>query len=367
MNFENDQYDKTIHAIYETVTLPQAWNDAYAAIAGLIGARTVQITLADKRHNPDYFRRDGTRETNANYYPEDAYLEPETSIESFARFELEQKSADSGAISARHVLRRDILDTGEMRITLVCEFLLESEVRLLSVERWLDRLVPHLARAAQLQDARYSSVAERFARVPFFDEWRQAAMLVALDGRVLRLNGATVQLLGSTTLVQVADGVLALHDGQERRILDECLSMTDEALVVRMLRLTNPAAVSEESGEVTGQGALYVFYHPVAANRSRAALLTFYHPDSPPIVDTGLLASAFDLTPAESRVACFIAEGRTPKEIAGKLGVQHDTVRKQLQAIYQKTWTNRQVDLIRLLLNLSAHPVPDAADDPAVI
>jgi len=30
-----------------------------------------------------------------------------------------------------------------------------------------------------------------------------------------------------------------------------------------------------------------------------------------------------------------------------------------LQAIYQKTATNRQVDLIRLLLNLPAHPAPD--------
>ena len=99
-----------------------------------------------------------------------------------------------------------------------------------------------------------------------------------------------------------------------------------------------------------------MFYHPVAVSRGHVALLTFYHPDSPPIVDPDLLASAFDLTPAECRVACHIAEGRTPKEIAGQTGVQHDTVRKQLQAIYQKTATNRQVDLIRLLLNLPAHP-----------
>jgi DNA-binding CsgD family transcriptional regulator len=104
-----------------------------------------------------------------------------------------------------------------------------------------------------------------------------------------------------------------------------------------------------------------VFYRAVAANHGLAALLTFYHPNSPPIVDTDLLANAFDLTPAECRVACHIAEGRTPKEIANQIGVQHDTVRKQLQAIYQKTATNRQADLIRLLLNLPAHPLPDCS------
>jgi hypothetical protein len=215
MDFENAQYEKTVNAIYETITLPQAWRDAYAAIAGLTGARAVRINLVDKRHNSDSFRHDVARQENKNYSREPGYPQPETAIEWFGQFELEQKSADAGAISAAgHVLCRDILDTGELRITLVCEFLSESEVRSLSVERWLDRLGPHLSRAAQLQFARYLSVAERFASVPFFDEWRQPAML--------------------------------------------------------------------------------------------------------------------------------------------KLGVQHDTVRKQLQSIYQKTSTNRQVDLIRLLLNLPA-------------
>jgi DNA-binding CsgD family transcriptional regulator len=351
MDLEGDQYDKTVNAIYETVTLAQAWHDAYAAIAGLTGARAVRITLVDKRHNPDSFRHDVAHQQNTNYYREPGYPPPETAIESFARFELERESADAGAITATgdvagYVLSRDILDTGELRIMLACEFLSESEVRSRSVERSLDRLVPHLARAAQLQVA--------FAGVPFFDEWRQPAMLVALNGTVLRFNGATAQLLELTALIQVADGVLALQGGQQRRILDECRSMASEAPVYRMLRLTETDAASGERGKSTGQGSLYVFYHPVAVNRGHAALLTFYHPDSPPVVDAGLLATAFDLTPAQSRVACYIAEGRTPKEIAGKLGVQHDTVRKQLQAIYQKTSTNRQVDLIRLLLNLPA-------------
>jgi DNA-binding CsgD family transcriptional regulator len=162
-------------------------------------------------------------------------------------------------------------------------------------------------------------------------------------------------MLTRTRLVQVIDGLLELQGAQQSRILEECRAAEDGTKAYRMLRLTE-----EHDGESASQDALYVFYHPVAADRGHAALITFYHPDSPPLVDADLLAAAFDLTPAECRVACHIAEGRTPKEIAGKTGVQHDTVRKQLQAIYQKTATNRQVDLIRLLLNLPAHPVPDS-------
>ena len=355
---ESDQYDQTVNAIYETLTRPQAWHDVCAAIAGLIGARAVWITVSDKQLvnlHPESF----TPPENTDYYNIPRYWAPALgikSIESFARFEPDQKGADLGRVSeSGHVSSRHILDTGEWLIALLCEFVSESDALAPSAPQWLDRLTPHVSRAAQLQDARFFATSELFARVPFLDEWRQPAMLVALSGAVLRFNDAATQMLGRTTLVQVVDGLLELQGGQQHQILDECRSTAAEAPAYRMLRVT------ETEG---GADAVYVFYHPVSvalsANREHAALFTFYHPDSPPIVDSNLLATAFDLTPAECRVACHIAEGRTPKEIAGKIGVQHDTVRKQLQAIYQKTATNRQVDLLRLLLNLPAHPTPDA-------
>jgi DNA-binding CsgD family transcriptional regulator len=352
---ESDQYDQTVNAIYETLTRPQAWQDVCAAIAGLIGARAVWITVRDKQLvnlHPENF----TPPENTDYYEIPGYWAPTLgikSIESFARFEPDQKGAGLGhASESGHVSSRHILDTGEWLIALLCEFVSESDALAPSARQWLDRLTPHVSRAAQLLDAHFFATPELSARVPFLDEWRQPAMLVALSGTVLRFNDAATQMLGRTTLVQIVDGLLELQGGQQQRILDECRSTADEAPAYRMLRLTETEA---------GADAVYVFYHPVAvsANREHAALFTFYHPDSPPIVDSNLLAAAFDLTPAECRVACHIAEGRTPKEIAGKIGVQHDTVRKQLQAIYQKTATNRQVDLIRLLLNLPAHPAPD--------
>jgi len=357
MLFESDQYDQAVNAIYETLTRSQGWHAVCAAIAGLIDARAVWITVSNKQPANLHSENFGCLD-NTDYYNTPGYRPVETAnkpIESFARFESDQKSAESGNISASgHVSSRLILDTGELLITLACEFVPEGEAFIQSEPRWLDRLMPHLSRAAQLQDMRYFATPELFARVPFLDEWRQPAMLVALTGKVLRFNNAATQMLGRTRLVQLIDGKLELQGAAQRQILDGCRTAADVTPAYRMLRLTE-----KHHAEPAGQDALYVFYHPVAVNFGHAALLTFYHPDSPPIVDTDLLASAFDLTPAECRVACHIAEGRTPKEIANQTGVQHDTVRKQLQAIYQKTATNRQVDLIRLLLNLPAHPVPD--------
>jgi DNA-binding CsgD family transcriptional regulator len=81
-------------------------------------------------------------------------------------------------------------------------------------------------------------------------------------------------------------------------------------------------------------------------------LLLFYHPESSPPIDADLLGIAFNLTPAEGRVSRLIGEGLSPKEVASQLGIQYETVRKQLQSIYRKTATNRQSELMRLMLHL---------------
>nr|WP_237179521.1 helix-turn-helix transcriptional regulator [Paraburkholderia sacchari] len=80
----------------------------------------------------------------------------------------------------------------------------------------------------------------------------------------------------------------------------------------------------------------------------------FYHPRSAPEVDEQVLASAFELSPAECRIVHLLVDGLTPKEIAAQVNVQYDTVRKQLQSIFLKTATRRQPDLLRLLMNLPA-------------
>jgi DNA-binding CsgD family transcriptional regulator len=360
MELESARFEGVVEAIYETVEHPAAWREACTAIAVLMGATAVFITARDKllarTSFIDTFR---SKMSEADFHFEEN--EPSNdrfdSIDTFALADWRQNQADSGGndINPDYVSRHNILDTADLLITLTCEFKSAGAAIPTRAAHWLERLAPHLARAARLQVQRFLAAADRFVGLQFIDEWRQPAMLVAMDGSVLRANRAARRLIRHTPLVQMRDGMLILADGQHVRILDDCLGsalreIRSDSSRHRMLRMS-------ASG---GEDTLYVFYHLVASNRSSAALLTFYHPDSPPVVDPELLATAFDLTPAECRVAHSISEGRTPKEIAARLGVQHDTVRKQLQAIYQKTATNRQADLIRLLLHLPAHRAPEA-------
>jgi DNA-binding CsgD family transcriptional regulator len=62
-----------------------------------------------------------------------------------------------------------------------------------------------------------------------------------------------------------------------------------------------------------------------------------------------LLAGAFRLTPAEARLASLIAEGRSPEDAAEELRIARATARNQLKAIFAKTATRRQSELVALL------------------
>lgn len=58
---------------------------------------------------------------------------------------------------------------------------------------------------------------------------------------------------------------------------------------------------------------------------------------------------AFDLSAAQARLLPLLLENLTPAAMAERLNVKISTVRSQLSAIYAKTGTSRQQELIRLL------------------
>jgi DNA-binding CsgD family transcriptional regulator len=82
------------------------------------------------------------------------------------------------------------------------------------------------------------------------------------------------------------------------------------------------------------------------------ALLTFtlLEPNRGP--SPNLLMTAFRLSPAEARLASIIAEGTSPEQAAEQLGLARETVRNQLKAVFAKTDTHRQAELIALLAKL---------------
>lgn len=75
-------------------------------------------------------------------------------------------------------------------------------------------------------------------------------------------------------------------------------------------------------------------------------------PDEPAPVKA--LESLFKLTPTEGRIAWAFAQGLRPEQIAESFDISLTTVAFHKRNIFQKTYTNRQADLIALLLTLPA-------------
>jgi DNA-binding CsgD family transcriptional regulator len=82
------------------------------------------------------------------------------------------------------------------------------------------------------------------------------------------------------------------------------------------------------------------------------AILTLspIEPKAAPAV--ALLQSAFGLTKAEARLAAALANGANLQDVAGRLRVSKETARDQLKAVFQKTDTHRQSQLVALLSQL---------------
>lgn len=65
------------------------------------------------------------------------------------------------------------------------------------------------------------------------------------------------------------------------------------------------------------------------------------------------LITTFALTPAEADIALSILDGKNPAHVAAQRGTSVSTVRTQLKAVFEKTRTRRQAELVSLIQQLS--------------
>jgi DNA-binding CsgD family transcriptional regulator len=72
-----------------------------------------------------------------------------------------------------------------------------------------------------------------------------------------------------------------------------------------------------------------------------------------PVPPESMLHRVFDLTPAEARLARKLARGDSLEQVAQSLDVKMTTARSQLAAIFAKTGTCRQAQLVAILSRLA--------------
>ncbi len=212
--------------------------------------------------------------------------------------------------------------------------------------RSLDRLRPHLARAALIATRLGLERAKTGAET--LSDLGLAAAILSKNGRVLAMNKLLENQIPAV-----------LQDRRERLRL---VNARADALLARALTwrgsaLHRPEAMSIPVAQGADHQPMIVHMVPIVRHAtdlfggaSWIAVLTTVRPTASP--GHAIVRGLYDLTPAEARVACGVAEASSIGDIAKSAGVSQETVRSQLKSVFEKTGTARQAELVNLLSGL---------------
>jgi DNA-binding CsgD family transcriptional regulator len=89
---------------------------------------------------------------------------------------------------------------------------------------------------------------------------------------------------------------------------------------------------------------------PGQDTNAAVAVLFIGDPEGGQVDATDVLEALYQLTSAEADLLRRLAEGRSLDQVAEERGVTISTVRSQLKQVFAKTDTNRQSELVHLVL-----------------
>ena len=214
-------------------------------------------------------------------------------------------------------------------------------------------LLPHIRQFIRVRQTLVRAEARDTSVTALLDNSRIGVLHLDRRGRILEVNDRASSILGQGDGLSDRDGVLCARDAADRLRL--------ERLVASALPAAEAVAVSRSMLVGRGSGAppLVVHVKPVAVPqpdygaRHTAALILIVEPRNQHRIDPDLVAGTFGLTPMESRVAVWLAQGKSVREMAEATGHTEGSIYWHLKQIYQKQSVSRQADLVRLVLSIS--------------
>ncbi|HLG89240.1 MAG TPA: hypothetical protein VKZ79_18825 [Alphaproteobacteria bacterium] len=183
---------------------------------------------------------------------------------------------------------------------------------------------------------------------------RNPLAIVLLDdrGRVILANGTAQKLNAASDGVRISAEGLTLAHGADNRKLQRCI----------VDALNGPRDISARPGGTlwalrpSGKRSFSILVSSLSQGSFTmtsvrpAVGIVIADPDQDEVLPIERLRTLYGLTPAEARLAARLSAGDTLKSAAAAIGIGYATARSQLAAVFRKTETRRQGDLIRLIL-----------------
>ncbi len=345
--------------LYEAATDPDGWRPALAALASWTGANEFHLLRWDAGSQQPTFNvhSDGVEPAIEQYGAYYASIDPRRMVVAAGppgHVLACQHRFEDGYVG-RSEFYQDFLDAWGMRRSLSSLLMQDGDEQLMlglvrATERGsfededvarLERAMPHLQRACRIW-----ADAERLRhQVALGDEASGAASVawMGLDsaGAVLHANSLAEELLREDDFLVVRDGRLHAADADDGTRL---------RLAIAQAARGGPARELTLRGRRSGAFACSVSVIGVSKRwAGKAAVLVMLRRSGAQLPAPEHLAQAFGLTPAESKAALGLLEGKTPAEHAESAGLSMATVRSHLSAVYAKTCTRRQAEAVQVL------------------
>ena len=209
-------------------------------------------------------------------------------------------------------------------------------------------LIPHVRRAIALHRRLITFGTEERAALAALDALPIGVAIVDGSGHALFANRALQEIAGRKDGFLLVGGRIAATDPTRTRALR---GMAEAAAA----GTRSPSPGWTATLPRTTSAPLYVLTAPMPRPAkgpfARPLAVVFVSdPDRPVETSREVLQRLFGLTPAEAGVLEALVRGATVQEAAESLGVAVETARSQLKAIFAKSGTSRQAELVARVL-----------------
>ena len=214
-------------------------------------------------------------------------------------------------------------------------------------------LAPHIRQFVCVRQALVRVEARSATLTDLLDNPRMGVLHLDRRGRILEGNDRARDILRNGDGLSDREGTLRARAPADQvrleRLLGDALPASNAAALGGSMLLRRSSVLPP----------FVVHVKPVAAPqpdygaRHVAALILIAEPGHRHRIKPEVVATTLELTPGETQVAVWLAEGRSVREMARATRRTEGAIYQHLKQIYRKQSISRQADLVRLVLSLA--------------
>ncbi len=215
------------------------------------------------------------------------------------------------------------------------------------------RLLPHIRQFARMRQTLVRAKALETTATALLENLSIGVVHLDRRGKILQTNDRARHILQNGYGLSDRDGELHAPAPADQlrlqRLVADALPTDDTVSVSGSMPLRHSSVMPPLVVHVKPVGVP----QPDYGARHAAALVLLVEPGHRGRIDSGLVAEALGLTPGESQVAVWLAEGKSVEEMARITGHSRNAIYWHLRQIYKKNHISRQADLVRLMLSVA--------------